>query len=106
MDVSKYRALFIEESREHLAEMSRLLVELETATARGPLIDEVFRHAHSIKSMAATMGYEPIATLAHRLEDVVGAHRATGSPFPPTTVDSLLRSVDALSAQVQSIAEG
>lgn len=106
MDVSKYRALFIEESREHLAEMSRLLVELETASTRGPLIDEVFRHAHSIKSMAATMGYEPIATLAHRLEDVVGAHRGSGSAFPATTVDSLLRGVDALSAQVQSIAEG
>ena len=31
MDMSKYKALFIEESREHLAELSRLLVELETA---------------------------------------------------------------------------
>ena len=106
MDVSKYRALFIEEGREHLAEMSRLLVELESATDRGPRIDDVFRHAHSIKGMAASMGYDPIATLAHRFEDVVGVHRQSGAPFLPATVDLLLRGVDALGQQVQSIADG
>lgn len=106
MDVNKYRALFIEESREHVAEMSRLLVELESSNDRGPLIDEVFRHAHSIKSMAASMGYDPIATLAHRLEDVIGLHRKSGAAFAAPTVDALLRSVDALTQQVQCIADG
>ena len=105
MDVNKYRALFIDESREHVAEMSRLLVELETAKERGPIIDEIFRHAHSIKSMAASMGYEPIATLAHRLEDVVGAVRSSQLALAGPTVDILLRSVDALSQQVKCIAE-
>ncbi|MEZ4271692.1 MAG: Hpt domain-containing protein [Myxococcota bacterium] len=81
MDMEKYRGLFIDESREHLQQLSNILISHEpTQTAKQPnagegFIDAVFRHVHSIKGMAASMGYEPIVHLAHRLEDVVGAHR-------------------------------
>ena len=44
MDLAKYRALFLEEATEHLAEMSRALLELEKEPARGEAIDLVFRH--------------------------------------------------------------
>jgi two-component system chemotaxis sensor kinase CheA len=104
LDVNKYRALFIEESREHLATTSRLLVALEKAapTEAPPLVDEVFRHVHSLKGMAASMGYEPISNLAHRLEDLVGGFQ--GSAVEQGVIDLLLRGVDALSEQVESIA--
>ena len=58
--MSKYRVLFIEESREHLSELSRLLVAVETSDEPKPIIDEIFRHAHSLKGMAGSMGYDPI----------------------------------------------
>jgi two-component system chemotaxis sensor kinase CheA len=102
--MSKYKALFIEESREHLSELGRLLVALELSREPAPLIDDIFRHAHSIKGMAASMGYDPIVTLAHRVEDVVGARRASGAAFGRELVDLLLRGVDALSSQVESVA--
>ena len=40
-------------------------------------MDSMFRHAHSVKGMASTMGFEPIAKLAHRVEDLVDAFRRT-----------------------------
>src|SRR5688572_29627642 len=101
MDMTKYRALFIEESREHLQAASQLLVKLEHGEAPG-LVDELFRHVHSVKGMSASMGYEPIATLAHRMEDVVAARR--GSAMERALIDLLLAGIDALSAQVEQIA--
>jgi len=104
VDMSKYRALFVEESREHVSELSRLLVEVEASAAPGPLIDEIFRHAHSIKGMAGSMGYEPITALAHRMEDVVDIYRRSAAPIAKDAIDRLLRAVDVLSQYVECIA--
>src|SRR5688572_3983393 len=101
MDMTKYRALFIEESREHLQAASAVVVKLEQEQSPG-LVDELFRHVHSVKGMAASMGYEPIATLAHRMEDVIAPRR--GAVLEAAVVDALLAGVDALSAQVENIA--
>jgi two-component system chemotaxis sensor kinase CheA len=76
--MSKYRAVFLEEAAEHLEEMSRGLLELERDPARAEAIDLVFRMAHSIKGMAASLGYDPITELAHRLEDRMQGARAAG----------------------------
>ncbi|MEM6533597.1 MAG: chemotaxis protein CheA [Myxococcota bacterium] len=100
--MNKYRALFIEESREHLSQLATLLVSLEKS---GASIDECFRHIHSVKGMAASMGYDPIAILAHRFEDVVEVYRRRQKPVHPSTVDLFLRTVDALTEQVEAIAE-
>jgi two-component system, chemotaxis family, sensor kinase CheA len=54
VDLAKYRALFLEEASEHLAEMSRACLALEKDPANGEAIDLVFRTAHSIKGMAAS----------------------------------------------------
>jgi two-component system, chemotaxis family, sensor kinase CheA len=76
--MAKYRTLFLEEAAEHLEEMSRALLELERDPARAEAIDLVFRMAHSIKGMAASLGYDPITELAHRLEDRMQAVRSAG----------------------------
>ena len=39
-------------------------------------VDAMFRHAHSVKGMAASMGFEQIAVLAHRVEDLVAHARS------------------------------
>lgn len=103
MNVNKYRTLFVAETREHLEALALQLVELESVSveAAAPLVDEIFRHIHSVKGMAASMGYDPICTLAHRMEDVVAAARRV--PPPPPIIDLLLRGVDALGTQVDAI---
>ncbi len=75
MDMTKYRDVFLEESADHLAEMSRALLDLEKDPARAEAIDVLFRMAHSIKGMAASLEYESIAEVAHV--------RETGGAPPP-----------------------
>jgi len=93
-DLSKYLALFVSESREHLDALSAGLVRLERSGGAGedPAagVDELFRHAHSLKGMAAAMQQEGIALIAHRAEDVIGVLRARGEAPSAEVVDLLL----------------
>jgi len=111
-DLSRYLALFVSESKEHLDALSQGLVRLEQAGAAGdgedpaPIIDELFRHAHSVKGMAAAMQQEGIALVAHRAEDVIGALRARGGAPASEVVDVLLAATDAISGMVEKAAAG
>ena len=109
-DLSRYLALFVSESKEHLEALSQGLVRLEQAGAGGedptPIVDEIFRHAHSVKGMAAAMQLEGIALLAHRAEDVIGALRARGGAPGSEVVDVLLAATDVISGMVEKAAAG
>jgi two-component system chemotaxis sensor kinase CheA len=96
VDLAKYRALFLEEATEHLAEMSRACLALEKDPANAEAIDLVFRMAHSIKGMAASLDYEAITRLAHRLEDRIAAFRAQGRVDVPDGMRLLFRGLDGL----------
>lgn len=105
LDMSKYLGLFVSEATEHLEAMGRDLVELEKV--EGPdAVDSLFRHAHSVKGMASSMGYEPIAQLAHRAEDLVEALRQEPSRKSRELVDLLLSAADTLLSQVRAAGEG
>lgn len=95
MDMAKYRDLFLSETREHLNQMGRLLVALEQAPAEHATIDALFREAHSVKGMAASMGYDRTASLAHHLEDTLDGFRRGGA-VPGTAIDRLLAGIDLL----------
>lgn len=102
MDMSKYRALFFSEAREHLAGMGRLLVALEHDSRDVQTVEALFREAHSIKGMAASMGYDRTAELAHGLEDMLDRCRA-GGEVPPARVDRLLQGVDLLESLINDL---
>jgi two-component system chemotaxis sensor kinase CheA len=85
-------------------------VRLEAA-ARGeeplaPLVDEMFRHAHSVKGMSAAMELEGIARLAHRAEGLLDLFRRGEASPGAEAVDLLLAAVDALQAMVASASQG
>jgi len=105
MDMSKYREMFLTEAREHLGNMSRTVVTLEKDPSNREGIDSLFRHAHSIKGMAASMGYERTAELAHCLEDLMDGFRKTGT-VPPEAVDRLLDGIDLLEGLLEDLESG
>ncbi|ATB43786.1 chemotaxis protein CheA [Cystobacter fuscus] len=104
MDMSRYLGLFLTEASEHLEGLGRDLVQLEREGARA-VVDSMFRHAHSVKGMASSMGFESIAVLAHRVEDLVDAIRQDPSRLERTLVDLLLSATDAMLAQVRCVAD-
>jgi two-component system chemotaxis sensor kinase CheA len=103
MDMSQYRDLFVSEARGHLSAFNELFVKLEDAGGDKGTIDELFRHAHSLKGMAATMGYEQISSLAHLMESQLSRVRSGEWTFVPSLADILLEAADNLSEMVSRI---
>ncbi len=101
--MSHYRELFISETREHLRTFSDLIVALEKDAEDRENIDALFRTAHSIKGMAAAMGYGELAELAHKIEDLMDKVRKKVFPFEPAIADLLLQGSDFLDAMVNDI---
>lgn len=105
MDMSKYKSLFLSDTGEHLDDLEGDLVQLEQKPDDKERIHEIFRHLHSIKGMSSSMGYEEMANLAHRLEDLMDCHREQGVAVKPEEVDFLLRGLDEFRKQLKAITE-
>lgn len=106
MDVSKYAALFLDESRQHLSGCNQLLLEWEREPTASEPVGGLFRSIHTIKGMAATMGYAGVAQLAHRMENLLDLFRQGKLPAGSGTFQLLFRAVDALGRAVEDAAGG
>ncbi|HEY6838745.1 MAG TPA: chemotaxis protein CheA [Geobacteraceae bacterium] len=106
MDMSQYRDLFISESREYLRTINSLIVDLENDAGDREKIDSLFRAAHSIKGMAASMEYRDISELAHKLEDLMSRVRSGDIGFGRSVADLLLEGADLLEAMIADVAAG
>jgi len=104
MDISKYAALFLAESREHLSTCNLLLLEWEREPSATEPVGGLFRAIHTIKGMAATMGYSGVAELAHRMENLLDGLRQGRVPAGAGVFQLMFRSVDALTKAVESAA--
>jgi two-component system, chemotaxis family, sensor kinase CheA len=105
LDPVKYRTLFLEEATEHLGEMSAALLELEKDPRAGGALDLVFRMVHSLKGMGASLGYDAVSELSHRLEDRLGAYRARGGIDDPEGLPLLFRALESLERMVAAVRE-
>jgi two-component system chemotaxis sensor kinase CheA len=106
MDMSPYRDLFVSESRDHISAFGALILRLEDSPGESAVIDELFRHAHSLKGMAATMGYEQIVVIAHHMEDQLSKVRSGEFTLLPALADLLLEGSDALARLISGIESG
>jgi two-component system chemotaxis sensor kinase CheA len=102
----KYAELFAAEAREHLAEMGRALVALEEEPGDQASLDAIFRSVHTIKGMAAAMGYEVPTRLAHNIESVLDELRSGRRKVGAKVVDLLLETSDLLEGAVEATVAG
>src|ERR671916_2374660 len=105
MDISEYLPMFLAEGREHLQELNLAIVRIEEQPDDTETVDEIFRVAHSMKGMSATMGYGGIAAVTHEMEDVFELLRRRSGGLPRQAIDVLLECLDALEACVEGIDE-
>jgi len=103
MDTSEYMPMFVAETREHLEQLNLAIVRLEENPKDRPTVEEIFRIAHSLKGMSATMGFGAVATLTHEMEDVFELLRQRTNGLPVEAIDTVFACLDALSAAVESI---
>lgn len=101
MDTNKYKELFISESREMLDALNKLVVSLEKDPANPEVLNEIFRYAHTLKGMAATMGYEDMTGLSHAMEDLLGQLRNKRLSADRRVVDLMFQALDGLAAMLE-----
>ena len=100
MDLSQYAELFLAESREHLSACNQLLLEWERNPSAPEPVGGIFRAVHTVKGMAATMGYGRVADLAHRMENLLDQLRRGGQQPGDAILQLLFRATDALEKSV------
>ncbi|MDP4083056.1 MAG: chemotaxis protein CheA [Bacillota bacterium] len=106
MNMNQYLEVFIEESKEHLQACNQNLLELEKNPTNLSIVNEIFRSAHTLKGMSATMGYEDLANLTHQMENILDLIRQSKLLVSPELLDVVFSATEHLEEMVQSISEG
>lgn len=106
MDVNQYMGMFMDESREHLQTLNRCILELEASPGNLQLLDEIFRSAHTLKGMSATMGFHDVAEITHEMENILDLLRKGKLGVTSSIVDMLFKCLDFLEQLVEAISQG
>lgn len=106
MDTSQYMNMFLEESMDNLQTLNEALLYLEQSSDDVDKLNEIFRVAHTIKGMAATMGFSDIAELTHKMEDVLSKFREGKLKVTEYVVTILFECLDTLERMVNNIESG
>ncbi len=106
METNQYMEMFLDESHEHLQSLNDGLLGLEDDSSDLSILNEIFRNAHTLKGMSATMGYNKIAELTHEMEDVLDALRKEQIKVREDIIDTLFKCVDSLEQMIDNVANG
>lgn len=106
MDTSQYLSMFLEESFDNLQMLNESLLELEQNPGDMDKLNEIFRVAHTIKGMAATMGFTNVAELTHKMEDVLSKFREGELKVTQNVVTVLFACLDTLEKMINNIQDG
>lgn len=101
--MNQYLDMFIEESKEHLQAVNKNLLVLESEPTNIGIVQEIFRSAHTLKGMSATMGFEDVASLTHEMENVLDLVRNAKITVDSDVMDVIFRAVDKLEEMLLSI---
>lgn len=105
MEMNQYLDMFIEESKENLQAINKNLLILESEPDNITVVQEIFRSAHTLKGMSATMGFEDLASLTHEMENVLDLIRNSKLVVDSDVMDVIFKAVDKLEEMLISIEE-
>ncbi|OGP30118.1 MAG: hypothetical protein A2073_07695 [Deltaproteobacteria bacterium GWC2_42_11] len=92
----EFRDLFKIESSEHIQKIEDGLLRLEKEPDNQPVLEEVFREAHSLKGAARMLGLADIENISHRIEDIFGAVRKGEISLTPDVAAKIYIALDAV----------
>ncbi|MCI1953939.1 MAG: chemotaxis protein CheA [Ligilactobacillus acidipiscis] len=95
-DNSVYRDIFFEESEDNLTQLNDNILELEKEPDNIDLINEIFRAAHTLKGMSATMGYTVMSKLTHKMEDIFDLFKSGKLKVTSDHISLIFRCLDKL----------
>lgn len=97
--------LYVEESREYLADLEADLLRMEECGAAidEELVNRVFRAAHTIKGGAGFFGLTTIQALAHKVENILDMVRSRELVPNPEIINLLLIAFDRLRELINDV---
>lgn len=104
-DNNIYRTLFFEESDDHLQQLNDNVLALENDPSNLDLLNEIFRSAHTLKGMAATMGYDVMTELTHKMENILEEFKSGAIQITSDYVSLIFSCLDRLSTLVEDLRE-
>ncbi|WP_406671223.1 chemotaxis protein CheA [Methanolobus sp. ZRKC4] len=104
--MSEYKDIFKAESEEHLQQLNESLLGLEQNPKEMEFINTMFRSAHTLKGMSATMGFGTIAELTHEMENLMDMVRKCQVAVNDSLIDILFECLDTLEALVETVDNG
>lgn len=106
MDTSQYMSMFLEEAMDNLQILNESLLQLEQEPHNIDKVNEIFRVAHTLKGMAATMGFNEVGELTHKMEDVLSKFRDGKLKVTQDVVTILFKCLDTLEQMIKNIEDG
>ncbi len=100
LDLTQFYQVFFEEAGENLDRLEQQLLAIDIESADDEELNSIFRCAHSVKGGAATFGFTDVAELTHQMETLLDKLRRHELEPSAAMVDVLLKSGDALKAQL------
>nr|WP_245250007.1 chemotaxis protein CheA [Methanolobus bombayensis] len=101
--MSEYKEIFKAESEEHLQQLNDSLLGLEQNPNELEYINTMFRSAHTLKGMSATMGFNTISELTHEMENLMDMVRKSQVEVSNSLIDILFECLDTLEALVETV---
>ncbi len=105
MQDNGYLDMFFDEAKEYVETLNNGILTLENNPGDKETIDAVFRAAHSLKGMAATMGFENLTELTHKMENMLDRVREGKLEVTTEFIDLLLQGLDNIQFLVEKIRE-
>jgi len=94
---------FADETREHLEELESSLLRLESNPEDRELLNTIFRSMHTIKGASEYLGFERIARLSHRLENLLDLFREGSLTADKIAVDLLIDARDRMGELISQV---
>jgi two-component system chemotaxis sensor kinase CheA len=105
MQDNGYLDMFFDEAKEYIETLNNGILTLENNPEDKETIDAVFRAAHSLKGMAATMSFENLTELTHKMENMLDRVRDGRLEVTTEFIDLLLQGLDNIQFLVEKIRE-
>jgi len=105
MQDNGYLDMFFDEAKEYVETLNNGILTLENNPGDKETIDAVFRAAHSLKGMAATMGFQNLTELTHKMENMLDRVREGKLEVTTEFIDLLLQGLDNIQFLVEKIKE-
>ncbi len=105
-EYNQYLSTFIDETQDYMSTLNDKMLFLEREPSNMEAINEIFRTIHTLKGMSGTMGFEKMAQLCHKMENVFDKARNEELKVTRDNMDTLFAGVDLLEKMTTAISKG